>query len=171
MQINIHVSTQNEANIKAILPTGYYPDQVGDRVFKVMSDNNEKVALITGFYGPTVVEFMDSESGNKFIQAWGLKWPAYNPMTEVSAFIYRSELTGLYQLDKRPIPVIGQNMEIRKRYVAAGNCFYAYFYLGNWTETSLLVNRIGRFELTGEVEVWTGPETLALGNIENENTM
>ncbi len=156
----------------SLLPVGYVAEQVGNDTYHILVEANRVQVGACYFVDPMVtVSFFDfSEAGRDFMTAFGREHPESNPMTEFFGFVYQTSPQGLYQLDTMPLRMRKEALKKLKHYAASGQAYFVHFYRGNWTNC-LKVNSIRKILFDGNLGDEEGPQTLALGNIENDKTM
>lgn len=174
MQISVPLSGKlNEDGVNAILPNGYFADAVRTGKFRVLiEDSREPVGFVELSEGLLVFKFFDhTENGKKYISAFGLEHPEYDPKKVLWGFAYDFPVTHLFQLDKTPYRLEIEALADLQNYDTAGNVYLVKFYQGEWTKGFLGVLSMQKVLPGGVLAEDSGPIMLALGNIENERTM
>jgi len=174
MQIKYPIDKElSEETLNVILPTGYSSELACRNLIIVVRDSDRRrVGECEQCGFAAIVRFDNSEEGNAFVSAFGMKHPKFNPKQTLYGFVYESPETGLFQLDTTPWSLRVEAMDKIKHYVATGSIYFVTFFLGNWTSEMLEVNSMRRILFTGELdEENMGPNRLNLGNIENDRTM
>lgn len=172
LTIQMKLTEVSEKALTNLMPSGYWVEALeGDR-FVVKSDvGNLKVGHCVVSGENIAISFYDEEvAGLKLVTEFGLLHPEHNPNQLFYGIVY-SLGRGVYQLDKQP-NTLREPVEAEfEHYKAAGNAFFVVFRRGNWGKTWITADEMRKVCPSGRLGHDVGPIFLALGEIENENTM
>ncbi len=172
LTIQMKLAEISEKSLTDLMPSGYWVEALeGDR-FMIKSDvGNLKVGhCVVNGEKVDITFYSDEAVGAKLSVEFGLLHPAHNPNQLFYGIVY-SLGKNVYQLDKQP-NTLREPVEAEfEHYKAAGNAFFVVFRKGNWGKTWITVDEMRKVCPTGKLGRDIGPIFLALGEIENENTM
>ena len=174
IQFKWNYSTPNETSISPILPTGYRAEANGAGGFSIFtSENNERVGNIEVVDGMVTVKFLDDTAEAKsFVSAWGMKHPSHNPATTLFGYVYEIPGSGgFFQLDREPRVLKQTALDEIRHYAHAEEAYFVSFLRGEFEPEYLSVATMQKVLPGGKLAEDTGPITLHLGNLENEETM
>ena len=153
-----------------IMPVGFIAEMEKSHIFRVFDGLTYVGSVISEEGGKLTFAFINTDvSGKDYVQAFGLKYPAYNPLQVLFGVVYRTP-DGLYQLNKLPTKLLEEALEEAK-HCANADAYLVQFVFGKWEQDWLAVSAMKKVLPGGELGPDTGSNFLELGNIENDKTM
>ncbi len=165
------VGQVSESRLNAeVLPVGFKAEIENDQYYRVTDDRRSYVGGVAVVDGGLEVSFIYPKgSGKEFVQGFGIKHPWQNPLQVMFGVVYMVQ-PGLYQLNKTPWILLSEALE-ESRHVGSSDAYFVRFLRGAWEKNWIQVELMQKILSTGQLLADTGPATLELGNLENENTM